>query len=71
MKAIGNNGWPDKVVIDKSGSNTAALFNMNCLLVMCGWGGVSKLVEILWRRLRACDGWPGQAARSRAIGAIG
>jgi putative transposase len=37
MKAIGNNRWPDKVVIDKSGSNTAALFNMNCLLVMCGW----------------------------------
>ena len=37
VKAIGNNGWPDKVVIDKSGSNTAGLFNMNCLLVMCGW----------------------------------
>ncbi|MEP3332902.1 DDE-type integrase/transposase/recombinase, partial [Sedimentitalea sp.] len=37
MKAIGNNGWPDKVVIDKSGSNTVGLFNMNCLLVMCGW----------------------------------
>ncbi len=30
VKAIGNNGWPDKVVIDKSGSNTAGLFNMNC-----------------------------------------
>jgi putative transposase len=37
IKAIGNNGWPDKVVIDKSGSNTASLFNMNCLLVMFGW----------------------------------
>lgn len=37
VKAVGNNGWPDKVVIDKSGSNTAGLFNMNCLLVMCGW----------------------------------
>lgn len=36
-KAIGSNGWPDKVVIDKSGSNTAGLFNMNCLLAMCGW----------------------------------
>lgn len=36
-KAISNNGWPDKVVIDKSGANTAGLFNMNCLLVMCGW----------------------------------
>ena len=30
VKAIGNNGWPDKVVIDMSGSNTAGLFNMNC-----------------------------------------
>lgn len=37
MKAIGNNGWPDKVDIDKRGSNTAGQFNMNCLLVMCGW----------------------------------
>jgi len=37
MKSIGNNGWPGTVVIDKSGSNTAGLFNMNCLLVMCGW----------------------------------
>lgn len=37
MKAIGNNGWPDKVVIDASGSNTAELFNVNCLLVMWGW----------------------------------
>ncbi|ASM71529.1 DDE domain protein [Pseudosulfitobacter pseudonitzschiae] len=37
IKAVGNNGWPDKVVIDKSGSNTVGLFNMNCLLVMCGW----------------------------------
>jgi putative transposase len=37
VKAIGKNGWPDKVVTDKSGSNTAGLFNMNCLLVLCGW----------------------------------
>lgn len=35
--AIGNNGWPDKVVTDKSGSNMAALFNISCLLVMSGW----------------------------------
>ena len=44
MKAIGNNGWPDKVVIDKSGSNTAALFNMNCLLAMHNW---CWLIEVL------------------------
>lgn len=36
-KAIGNNGWPEKVVIDKSGSNAVGLFNMNCLLAMNSW----------------------------------
>lgn len=29
-----SNGLPDKIVIDKSGSNAAGLFNMNCQLVM-------------------------------------
>lgn len=28
-KAIENNGWPDKVGIDRIGSNRASLFNMN------------------------------------------
>ncbi|MEP3510113.1 MAG: DDE-type integrase/transposase/recombinase, partial [Lentilitoribacter sp.] len=37
IKAIGNTGWPNKIVIDKSGSNTAVLINMNRLLVMYGW----------------------------------
>lgn len=36
-KAIPSNGCQDKVVIDKSGSNAAGLFNMNCLLVMYDW----------------------------------
>ena len=29
-RAIGNNGVPDRVVIDKSGANLAGLQNMNC-----------------------------------------
>ena len=33
-KIIASSGRPDTVVIDKSGSNAAGLFNMNCLLVM-------------------------------------
>ncbi|MEO9778036.1 MAG: DDE-type integrase/transposase/recombinase [Sedimentitalea sp.] len=37
LKAIGSSDWPDKVFVDKSGSDTEGLFNMNCLLVMCGW----------------------------------
>ena len=34
---LGNNGLPDRVVIDKSGVNPAALENMNCLLILNGW----------------------------------
>ena len=32
-KVIASNGWPDKAVIDKSGSNAAGLFNTNSQLV--------------------------------------
>jgi len=34
-------------------------------------GGVSKLVEIVRRHLRARDGWPLHAARSRSMALIG
>tara|TARA_R110000850_G_scaffold221235_1_gene347052 strand:+ start:316 stop:1005 length:690 start_codon:yes stop_codon:yes gene_type:complete len=37
IKALGSNGWPDKVVIDESGSDIAGLSNINSLLVMWGW----------------------------------
>ena len=43
-QAIGNNGWPDRVVIDKSGANNAGLENMNLLLAMHGW---CLLIEVL------------------------
>jgi putative transposase len=43
-RAIGNNGFPDRVVIDKSGTNLAGLQNMNCLLLLNGW---CWLIEIL------------------------
>jgi putative transposase len=36
-RAISNNGFPDRVVIDKSGANFAGLQNMNCLLILSGW----------------------------------
>ena len=41
---IGNNGWPDRVVIDKSGANAAGLENMNLLLLLSGW---CCLIEVL------------------------
>lgn len=44
VKAIVNNGSPDKIVIDKSGSNIAGLFNINCLLVLNGW---CRLIDVL------------------------
>lgn len=43
-RTFARNGWPNKVVIDKSGSNAAGLFNMNCLLVMHNW---CRLIDIL------------------------
>jgi putative transposase len=46
VKAIGNNGWPDNVVIDKSGSNTAGLFNMNCLLAMHNWCWLIEVLQV-------------------------
>ena len=32
-RTIDNNGWPEKVVIDKSGANLAGLQNVNWLLL--------------------------------------
>ena len=44
VRAIGNNGFPDRVVFDKSGADLAGLQNMNCLLLLNGrfW-----LIEVL------------------------
>jgi putative transposase len=33
-QAINNNGFPDKVVMDKSGANYAGLANINLLLIL-------------------------------------
>ncbi|WP_347988508.1 IS6 family transposase [Methylomonas sp. AM2-LC] len=43
-QAIDINGLPNRVVIDKSGSNEAGLLNMNILLFLVGW---AYLIEIL------------------------
>ena len=45
-KAIASNGWPDKVVIVKSGSNAAGLFNMNCLLVKHKWYWLIDVLQV-------------------------
>ena len=45
-RAIGNNGFPDRVVIDKSGANLAGLENMNCLLILNGWFWLIKVLQV-------------------------
>jgi putative transposase len=45
-RAIGNNGFPDRVVIDKSGANLAGLQNMNCLLILNGWFWLIEIQQV-------------------------
>jgi len=45
-RAVGNNGFPDKVVIDKSGANLAGLQNMNCLLLLNGWYCLIEILQV-------------------------
>jgi putative transposase len=42
-QAINNNGFPDKVVMDKSGANYAGLANINLLLILAGF---ATMIEI-------------------------
>jgi putative transposase len=46
MKTIQANGFPDKVVIDKSGANLAGLENMTCLLIMNGWFWLIDILQV-------------------------
>ena len=41
-----HNGFPDKVVIDKSGANLTGLQNMNCLLIMSGWFWLIDILQV-------------------------
>jgi putative transposase len=43
---IENNGWPEKVVIDKSGANLAGLQNMNWLLLLHGWFWLIEIPQV-------------------------
>jgi putative transposase len=45
-RAIGNNGFPDRVVIDKSGANLAGLQNMNCLLILNVWFWLIEVLQV-------------------------
>ena len=45
-RAIGNNGFPDRVVIDKSRANLAGLQNMNILLILNGWFWLIEILQV-------------------------
>jgi putative transposase len=45
-RTIENNGWPEKVVIDKSGANLAGLQNMNFLLLLHGWFWLIEVLQV-------------------------
>lgn len=45
-RTIENNGWPEKVVIDKSGANLAGLQNMNILLLLHGWFWLIEVLQV-------------------------
>lgn len=45
-RAIDNNAFPDRVVIDKNGSNLAGLQNMNCLLILNGWFWLIDILQV-------------------------
>jgi putative transposase len=46
MKTIQTNGFPDKVVLDKSGSNLTGLEKMNCLLILNGWFWLIDMLQV-------------------------
>jgi putative transposase len=45
-RTVKNNGWPDKVVIDKSGANLAGLQNMNWFLMIHGWFWPIEILQV-------------------------
>ncbi|NTG38684.1 IS6 family transposase [Agrobacterium rhizogenes] len=45
-RMIENNGWPEKVVIDKSGANLARLQNINRLLLLQGWFWLIEILQV-------------------------
>ncbi len=45
-QAVGNNGVPEKVVIDKSGANQASLLNVNLILFFLGFWPLIKILQV-------------------------
>lgn len=46
VRTVRTSGWPDKVVIDKSGANLAGLENMNIHLLLSGWFWLIEVLQV-------------------------
>ena len=44
-RAVGNNGGPDRIALDKSGANLAALQSLNVILKFTGVGRIIGIVQ--------------------------
>ena len=54
-RAIGTNGAPDRVVIDKSGANLAGLQSVNVILKFTGAGRIIKILQVKYfNNIRNC-----------------
>ncbi len=45
-RTIKKSGWPEKVVIDKSGANLVGLQNINWLLLLPGWFWLIEILQV-------------------------
>ena len=45
-QTISNNGFPDRVVIDKNSTNFAELENMKCMLILNGWYWLIEVFQV-------------------------
>jgi putative transposase len=46
VQTISNNGFPDRVVIDKNSANFAELENMKCMLILNGWYWLIEVFQV-------------------------
>ncbi|HFQ5065491.1 TPA: IS6 family transposase [Vibrio vulnificus] len=83
-KAIGKHGLPDKVVIDKSSANAAALFGLNCRILLSGLLGhfvdvlavkyLNNIVEQshrpVKRKMKQCMRWKSRIGAEATIAGV-
>jgi putative transposase len=46
VQTISDNGFPDRVVIDKNSANFAEIENMKCMLILNGWYWLIEVFQV-------------------------